>query len=85
MQEDKYSGSVLLTKDGQILFKEVYGFPCKRYDLPNRIETKFYLDSMNKMFTSTAMSRLAQLGKLSFDHPVIKHLLDYPNSECRRD
>jgi CubicO group peptidase (beta-lactamase class C family) len=79
--EDKFSGTVLVAKDDRVLFKNAYGTACKRYDVPNKIDTKFNLGSMNKMFTGVAVAQLAQQGKLSFDDPIIKYLPDYPNRE----
>ena len=79
--KDKFSGTVLLAKDGQVLFKNAYGMACKRYDVPNKIDTKFNLGSMNKMFTGVAVAQLAEQRKLSFDDFIINHLPDYPNRE----
>jgi len=79
--EDKFSGAVLVAKDDKVLFKNAYGMASLRYSVPNKIDTKFNLGSMNKMFTGVAIVQLAQQGKLSFDDPIIKHLPDYPNKE----
>ncbi len=81
-EEDKFSGAVLVAKDGIPIFKKAYGMACKRYDVPNRIDTKFNLGSMNKMFTGVAIAQLAQQGKLAFDDPIGKFLPDYPNREA---
>jgi CubicO group peptidase (beta-lactamase class C family) len=81
-EQDKFSGAVLVAKDGIPIFKKAYGMACKRYDVPNKIDTKFNLGSMNKMFTGVAIAQLAQQGKLSFDDPIGKYLPDYPNREA---
>jgi len=80
--KDKFSGAVLVAKDGIPIFKKAYGMACKRYDVVNRIDTKLNLGSMNKMFTGVAVAQLAQQGKLAFDDPIGKHLPDYPNREA---
>lgn len=77
--EDKFSGVVLLAKDGQPIFHKAYGYASQRFQVPNKLDTKFCLGSMNKMFTSIAICQLAEQGKLSFDDLIIKHLPDYPN------
>lgn len=79
--EDKFSGVVLIAKEGEVIFKEAWGLASKRFNVPNQIDTKFNLGSMNKMFTAVAISQLAQAGKLSFEDTVEKHLPDYPNKE----
>jgi len=80
-QADTFSGTVLLAKDEKIIFKKAYGLASKRFNIPNKIDTKFNLGSMNKMFTGLAIVQLAEQGKLSFDDPIIKHVPDYPNKE----
>jgi|GEM_PF-116595 len=71
---DAFSGAVLLAKDGRVLFKAAYGLASKRFNVPNKIDTKFNLGSMNKMFTATAIALLVERGKLSFDDPIGKYL-----------
>ena len=79
--KDEFSGAVLVAKDGKPIFAKAYGMACKRYDVFNRVDTKFNLGSMNKMFTGVAIGQLAEQGKLSFDDPIIKYVPDYPNKE----
>lgn len=71
---DRFSGTVLLAKDGRVLFKKAYGLASKRFDAPNRIDTKFNLGSMNKMFTAVAVAQLVEQGKVSYDDPISKFL-----------
>jgi CubicO group peptidase (beta-lactamase class C family) len=77
--EDKFSGTVLVAKDGVPIFKKAYGLANKSRNAPNDTETKFNIGSMNKMFTAVAVAQLAERGKLSFDDPISKHLPHYPN------
>ncbi|HEX4945638.1 MAG TPA: serine hydrolase domain-containing protein [Blastocatellia bacterium] len=78
---DVFSGTVLLAKDGVPVFKGAYGMANKDFNVPNRIDTKFNLGSMNKMFTAVAIAQLVERGKLSFDDPLAKFLPDFPNKE----
>ncbi|MCH7814071.1 MAG: beta-lactamase family protein [Planctomycetes bacterium] len=71
---DAFSGTVLLAKDGKVLFQGAYGQASKRYAVPNRVDTKFNLGSMNKMFTGVAIAQLIQRGQLSLDDPLSKFL-----------
>jgi CubicO group peptidase (beta-lactamase class C family) len=79
---DVFSGAVLLAKDGQVIFKQAYGTANKDFNAPNRIDTKFNLGSMNKMFTSVAIAQLVERGKLSFDDPLAKFMPDFPSKEA---
>jgi CubicO group peptidase (beta-lactamase class C family) len=76
---DAFSGTVLVAKNGKPIFTSAYGMANTAYRVPNKLETKFNLGSMNKMFTAVAICQLAEQGKLAFSDPIGKHLTDYPN------
>ncbi len=76
-----FSGVVLVAKDSKPIANRAYGLANKSSNLPNRIDTKFSLASVSKMFTGVAVTQLAQQGKLSFDDPIGKFLPDYPNKQ----
>ncbi len=78
---DMFSGAVLVAKDGKPIFEKAYGFANKNSKIPNRLDTKFNLASMNKMFTGVAIAQLAEQGKLSFDDTISRYLPDYPNKK----
>lgn len=77
--EDKFSGAVLIAKNSKPFFLKAYGMANKKENIPNNIDTKFNLGSMNKMFTAIAIAQLAERGKLSFEDTIGKHLPEYPN------
>ena len=82
--EDLFSGTVLLAKDGQVLYKGAFGMANKDFNAPNKIDTKFNLGSMNKMFTAVAIAQLVENGKLSYDDPLAKFIPDFPNAEAAK-
>lgn len=77
--DDKFSGVVVLAKDGQPVLERAYGFANPATKAKNRIDTKFNLGSINKIFTQVAIAQLAEAGKLSLSDTVRKHLPDYPS------
>lgn len=81
---DIFSGTVLLAKDGNVLYKGAFGMANKDFSVPNRIDTKFNLGSMNKMFTAVAVAQLVERGKLSFEDPLSKFIPDFPNPEAAK-
>ncbi len=69
-----FSGTVLVARDDKILFEYAGGFASKRFNVPNKIDTKFNLGSINKMFTTTAIMRLVEAGDISLDDKLSKYL-----------
>jgi D-alanyl-D-alanine carboxypeptidase len=78
---DKFSGAVLVAKNGKPVFMQAYGLADREHKTPNTLKTRFRIGSMNKMFTAVAVLQLVQAGKLKLDDPLGKYLTDYPNKE----
>jgi len=80
---DRFSGCVLVAKDGEPVLKYSSGQANKKLGIPNGIDTKFNLGSANKMFTGVAIAQLVEAGKMEFQNPVGKYLPDYPSQTVR--
>ncbi len=83
--QERFSGAVLVAKNGKIIFENAYGYADKTANVTNRLDTQFGLASMGKMFTGVSILQLAQAGKLSLDDKLIKYLPDYPNREAAKE
>jgi len=81
--EDKFSGVVLVAQNFQPVFFKAYGYASKEFSVPNQLNTRFNLGSINKIFTKMAIGQLAHKGKLSLDDGLGKFLPGYPNAEAR--
>ena len=77
--EDRFSGVVMVAKDGTPLLSRAWGMADPAKGIANRPDTKFNLGSINKFFTHVAIGQLAAAGKLSLDDTIRKHLPDYPS------
>jgi CubicO group peptidase (beta-lactamase class C family) len=80
--DDSFSGAVMIARNGQPIFQRAAGLANKQHNAPNRIDTKFNLGSINKIFTKIAIFQLIEQGKLSLDDRLGKHLPDYPNKDA---
>jgi len=78
---DRFSGAVLVARAGKPVFTATYGLADREKKIPNKLDTRFRLGSMNKMFTAVAVLQLVQAGKIKLTDPVGKYLTDYPNQE----
>jgi len=75
----EFSGVVLLRKGGKTVLHEAYGLANIGYQVPNRIDTRFNLASVGKMFTAVSIGQLVEQGKLRWTDTLSKVLPDYPN------
>jgi CubicO group peptidase (beta-lactamase class C family) len=81
---DLFSGTVYLAKDGRRLYGMAFGEANKDFGVPNTLETKFNLGSMNKMFTAVTIAQLVEQGKLSYEDPLSKFMPDFPSAEAAK-
>jgi CubicO group peptidase (beta-lactamase class C family) len=79
--QDRFSGAVLLAKNGTILVEQAYGFADHAFNARNRLDTKFNLGSMGKMFTAVAILQLVEQNRLSLNDLLVKVVPDYPNAQ----
>jgi D-alanyl-D-alanine carboxypeptidase len=82
--EDLFSGAVLVARGAEPIFKKAWGLASKRFGVPNRVDTKFNMGSLNKMFTHVAIAQLAERGRVEYDVPIKKYLPDYPREVADR-
>lgn len=69
-----FSGAVLVARGPQILTQKACGEANRRDHVPNTVETRFNLGSMDKMFTAVAILQLGEAGKLALGDTLDRHL-----------
>jgi CubicO group peptidase (beta-lactamase class C family) len=74
IERDVFSGTLLIAKGDDVLLTQAGGEASKSYHVPNNIDTKLNLGSMNKMFTATSIVQLAEKGVLSYQDPISKYV-----------
>lgn len=75
-----FNGGVVVVRAGQVLLSKTCGFTdhtaTKRLDE----HSAFQLASVSKQFTAAAILRLAEMGSLALDDPVVMHLKGFPSA-----
>jgi CubicO group peptidase (beta-lactamase class C family) len=77
----RFAGAALISKNGKVVFEQAYGLADREKKMPNQVNTKFRIGSMNKMFTAVCILQLAQAGELDLNAPFGKYLAGYANQE----
>lgn len=73
------SGAVLLVEHGKAVFRAAFGLADRERNMANTPETRFNLASVGKLFTSLAIMRFVESGRIALDDKLAKHWPDYPN------
>ncbi|MDD2303107.1 MAG: serine hydrolase [Prolixibacteraceae bacterium] len=62
-----FNGSVLVAQRGEVIYSGGVGFANMEWKVKNTADTKFYLASITKTFTSVTVMKLIDQGKLTLD------------------
>lgn len=73
-RSDAFSGAMLIAQGSHVITEGVCGDASKRYHVANKIDTKFNIASIGKMFTAVAIAQLAEAGKLNFDDKISRYI-----------
>lgn len=73
-------GSVLVAKDGAVIFERSSGFANVEWQVPNAADTKFRIGSLTKQFTAAAVLLLEERGKLKVEDLIAPLIPSAPES-----
>lgn len=71
------NGVALVAEKGNIIYKKVFGLANSEWDIPNGIDTKFYLYTMTQPFTAVLVLQLVEEGKIKLDGVISDYLPYY--------
>jgi CubicO group peptidase (beta-lactamase class C family) len=77
-KQNRFSGSILIARDGRVLLSKGYGMANYELDIPNTPQTKFRLGSITKQFTALAVMMLQERGKLNVQDSICKYVAECP-------
>lgn len=73
-----FSGVLMLKRGDHVVYQRAVGQAERVFGAANRIDTRFNIASIGKMFTATAILRLVEQRRVDLDAPVLRYLPDYP-------
>ncbi len=78
LERQKIPGaSIVVIKDGQILFMQGFGYKNYEQKLPVTTKSLFAIGSTSKAFAATVLGTLVDEGKLNWDDRVIDHIPEF--------
>lgn len=83
-REHELSGTVLVRKGGQTLYRGSFGVAERAFGVPADDSTRYRVASITKLFTSVLVLQLHQEGKLHVDSTISAYLPAYPGEGADR-
>ncbi|WP_420141127.1 serine hydrolase domain-containing protein, partial [Sphingomonas sp.] len=80
----RFSGTMLVAREGRVLLREAYGAQDAAGVRPVTPATRFCVGSAGKMFTAVAALQLVQQGQLRLSDTIARLLPDYPDTALAR-
>jgi len=78
---DKFSGTILVAKDGKVISDRGYGMADYSNKVVNKPKTIFEIASLTKQFTATSILMLQEKKLLSVQDTIDKYIPDYPQGD----
>ena len=75
---DEPGATVLVSRNGQVIYKKAFGMANLELNLPMQVDNVFWIASMGKQFTAVAILQLMEQGKLNLEDEITKFIPDYP-------
>jgi len=73
--------SVLVARNGQILYQKVFGYADVGNRVPVTPETKFRIGSITKQFIASSILKMQEEGKLSVEDKLSKYIPGFPRGD----
>src|ERR1700722_1343396 len=78
LEAHDFSGSILIAKKGNIIFKKSFGYANFEDKTPNTEHTKFCIGSLTKTVTAAAIMKLQEQRLLNVNDPIGTFITDFP-------
>jgi len=78
---EMFSGTLLVAKNGKVIYAGAFGEADKDYHVPNTLKTRYNIGSIGKAFTAVAVMQLIQEGKLRLTDTLGEYYPECPFAE----
>ena len=80
-KKDKFMGSIIISKNGELLYSNTIGFADIETSKKANNQTKYRIGSISKMFTASLILKSIEENKLSLDQTLDKYFPQIENSK----
>lgn len=84
VENNVFSGTVLVSKNGNIIYQQAFGLANYSWSISNTPDTKFGIGSISKTITAVIVMQLVQEGKLTLSDSIEHYLPNYPSDKGKQ-
>ena len=78
--DQKFSGTVIVARDGEVLAAKGYGYADRLAQTPNDVQTRYRIGSLTKQFTAMLTLMLHERGLLDIGDLICDYIEDCPDT-----
>jgi len=82
-QDENFGLSIAISKNGKVILQNAFGYANRSHKTLNKVDTKFNIASIGKMFTAVSILQLYEQKKIDLHLPIGKYIPDFPNKNIR--
>jgi len=83
-QSKNFSGACMIKLGDKTMFSGAYGYANRAFHIPNRLDTKFDVASITKIFTAAAILSLVEQNLLQLEDKITD-IIDLQGTEIPQD
>ena len=81
LDEEGYSGTVLVAQNGEVIYKNGFGYSDREKGIKNKPSTVITTGSITKQFTGAAILKMEMMGKLNVGDLMSKYIENVPEDK----
>ena len=84
LAKDKdFSLGISISKAGTVLLEKAFGYASREHSVLNKLDTKFNIASIGKLFTAVSILQLKEQNKIGLDQTIGTYLPEFPHAGIR--
>lgn len=76
-KKNNFNGTILIQKKSGIIYQKSFGLANYQFKIPNKIDTKYKIASITKLFTAVLIMQLYEKGKMDVNKTIKNYLPEY--------
>lgn len=76
--QNNFNGTILIQKQSKIIYHNSYGLANFEFEVPNKVNVKYKIASLTKLFTSVLIMQLVEQERVDLNSSLKTYLSTYP-------
>ncbi|OJJ16842.1 hypothetical protein BKI52_33610 [marine bacterium AO1-C] len=84
VEKHNFNGTIMIQQKGKTIYQKSYGLANREFKVPNRIDTKYRIASITKLFTAVLIYQLVEKQRIDLDKTIHHYLPNYRGEGAKK-